>query len=471
MAHILIVDDDDLVCGMLTSLMKRLGHDPARAATLEEAMALVRAEAFDVVFLDVNMPDGSGLDYLPAIRKSPGEPEVLIMTGRGDPEGAETAIKLGAWDYIEKGISSTLELQAPLDAVLQYRRGKGKIDRPVLKRNPGIIGKSKALLECMNLTAQMAQSDAPVLITGETGTGKEVFARALHENSPRSEASLVVVDCTALPENLVESLLFGYEKGSFTGATQAQNGLILQADRGTLFLDEIGELPLSAQKSFLRVLQERRFRPVGGKKEIESDFRPAAATNRDLEQMAREGRFREDLLFRLKAFTLSLPPLRDRPEDIPILADYYLKRFCRQYGIEQKTFSPDLTESLSAYQWPGNVRELINALERAIAAAWSEAVIYPKHLPPEIRIKVARMSVGQGPAAQPLPDRPQPARERFPTWKEAKEVGLSRLEKHYLEELMAVTDHDLARAMELSDLKRSRLYQLLKKHRLMKKGR
>ncbi len=223
-----------------------------------------------------------------------------------------------------------------------------------------------------------------VLLTGETGTGKEVFARAIHENSARAEHNFVVVDCTALPATLVESVLFGHEKGAFTGADRAQAGLIKQAHSGTLFLDEIGELPLAVQKAFLRVLQEHRFRPVGAKREVESNFRLIAATNRNLEKMVQDGTFRSDLLFRVRTLTVELPPLSARKEDIKELAMYHMARVCERYQIGTKGFSPEFFDALMAYEWPGNVRELVNAMERAVSDCVPRAYTLPQTSAPRL---------------------------------------------------------------------------------------
>ena len=238
-----------------------------------------------------------------------------------------------------------------------------------------------------------------MFIKGETGTGKELFARAIHSHSQRAENNFVIVDCTAIPGELVESMLFGYEKGAYTGAVKSRDGLIKQANGGTLFLDEVGELPLAIQKSFLRVIQEHRFRPVGYQQEIGSDFRLIVASNRDLEDMVRQGLFRDDLLFRLRSFTIEVPPLRKRSQDIQELTLYYTAKLCKQFGITEKVFDPGFFNVLDAYSWPGNVRELIHALESAVIAAQNEPALFPKHLPTYIRIWLERVSVGMDVAA------------------------------------------------------------------------
>ena len=288
MPKILIVDDEPLMAEMLCDLVKRMGYEGVAVSTLKTAEREIEKGDLDVVFLDVMMPDGNGLDFLPRIKLAPSSPEVIIITGYGDPDGAELAIRSGAWDYIEKA-SSISKLKLPLLRALEYREAKKGAGKPFILDRQGIVGKGPRMNTCLELLAQAATSDANVLIVGETGTGKELFAQAIHKNSTRQNRDMVTIDCAALPPTLVESVLFGHEKGAFTGADARKDGLIHQADGGTLFLDEVGELPLSIQKEFLRVLQEHRFRPVGGKSELTSDFRLVAATNRDLAVMVEAG--------------------------------------------------------------------------------------------------------------------------------------------------------------------------------------
>ncbi|MEE4240678.1 MAG: sigma-54-dependent Fis family transcriptional regulator, partial [Desulfopila sp.] len=272
--------------------------------TLKEGVTTAENDAWDVVLLDIHMPDGNGLEHVPQIVKGRHEPEVIIVTGDGAPDGAERAIHGGAWTYIEK-INVIRDLPLHLMRALQYREEKQRARSvPVILKRKNIIGDSEPMQRCFEDLVKAAASDVNVLITGETGTGKEVFARAVHENSARATGNFVVVDCASLPENLIESALFGHIKGAFTGADGSRKGLIKHADKGTLFLDEVGELPPSMQKTFLRVLQERRFRPIGAEREIGSDFRLLAATNRNLEEMVSQGLFREDLLYRLKGLSL-----------------------------------------------------------------------------------------------------------------------------------------------------------------------
>ncbi|OGD14426.1 MAG: Fis family transcriptional regulator [Candidatus Aminicenantes bacterium RBG_16_66_30] len=463
MATILIIDDDPLMAESLGRIVSKIGHDAIKATSISEALQAVRSHEVDIVFCDVRMPDGSGLDILPDIRVAPSAPEVIIITGFGDPDGAELAIKKGAWDYVEKPIS-VKDVTLSIERALQYRDRKKTSVKPVALKTEGIVGKAPKLVPCFDVLAQAAGSDANVLITGETGTGKELFALAIHRNNARAGRNFVVVDCAALPETLVESTLFGHLRGAFTGADKPREGLIKQADGGTLFLDEVGELPSSIQKSFLRVLQERRFRPVGGGQEVSSDFRLVAATNRRLEDMVRSGGFREDLLFRLRTIVLELPPLREAKEDIKDLVVHYVLKFCEQYEIPMKSFSPEFHDVLMAYDWPGNVRELIQALEKAIVSAKDEPVLFPRHLPEHIRVHLARASI----LRKRTPSSPAKAPDDIATGSLAafREAGLAKLEADYLESLMRKTSGDIAEACRVSGLSRSRLYALLKRHRI-----
>jgi two-component system, NtrC family, response regulator len=462
MAKVLIVDDDEIFCGMLSRVVGNLQHDAVSVSTIAEGLSEVACREYDVVFLDVRLPDGNGLEALSQFTGSASAPEVIIITGAGDPNGAELAIKSGAWDYIQKP-SPLQNMTLPFMRALQYRREKQARSRvssiTALKRE-GIVGSSPQMLECLDVLARVAGTDANVLIAGETGTGKELFAAAVHANSLRANRPFVVVDCSTLPETLVEGMLFGHDRGAFTGADKARQGLIKQADGGTLFLDEVGELPLNVQKAFLRVLQERRFRPLGNKTEIESDFRLVAATNRDLQNLVALGRFRDDLLFRLKSFTVKLPPLRGRKEDITELTIHHLARLAQRYGVGLKGYSPDFQEALSVYPWPGNVRELFHALESAMAAARFEATFFPKHLPEEIRIHFTRATLSScaSESRAPAPDRQQLS--VLPLFKDFRD----NLEQQYLRELMSASGGSIKQACRISGLSRSYLYELLKHH-------
>lgn len=463
MAEILIIDNDNTICCLLRQIITRMGHEATSADSLREGLDLANCHAFEVILLDADVPDGNGLDALPALRRALSSPEVIVLTGFGEPAAAEAAIINGAWDYVEKK-GALEEIKLPLMRAIQYRQEKiaccGK-NVTALKRD-GIVGNGFRITQCLDSVAEAAINDTTVLITGETGTGKELFARAIHNNSRRPSGNFVVVDCAALPETLVESLLFGHKKGTFTGAVSEREGLIRQAHGGTLFLDEVGELPFPMQKAFLRVLQEHRFRPLGGDREIESNFRLVCATNRDLEGMEHNGEFRSDLLFRIRGLTIELPPLRERAEDIKELARYHTHRLCERYGLALKGFAPEFLQTLVRYHWPGNVRELINTLERAVAAARYQPTLFPQHLPTEIRAQVARAATdhGHSAAAQPLSPRQLPLLHDF------REEVYVHAENQYLHELIVLAKGNISEACRISGLSRSRLYALMKSHNI-----
>lgn len=464
MAKILIIDDDKLICSWIARVVSQLGMLFTFAHTLRDGLEKAEAEPFDVIFLDTQMPDGNGLDIMSRLRTTGNAPEIIVITSIGDPDEAAQAITNGAWDYVEKP-ASNVAIKHPLIRAIEYRTDKAK-GLPVvdLKRND-IIGKSPRLNACLDLLAQAAGSDVNVLITGESGTGKELFAKAIHCNSSRAKHNFVIIDCTALPETLVESVLFGHARGSFTSAYTSQDGLIRHADNGTVFLDEIGELPLSVQKSFLRVIQEHRFRPVGGTQEVNSNFRLVAATNRNLEDMVALGQFREDLLFRLRTLVIELPPMRECLEDIDELILHYIGSLCKRFGIEPKGFSPEFMQILSAYSWPGNVRELIHTLEKALLAAQDEPLLYPKHLPTYIRIQVAREAFPSKTTTQNIVRNAVPDVSMPQTLKEIHQAAIDDAERRYFKELLAFVNGNIREACRISDLSRSRLYTLLKKHK------
>ena len=464
MATVLIVDDDTGMTKVLADIVESIGHKPTCAYTLKAGLDEALSNRYDVVILDVMLPDGNGLDALPRIRRSDSSPEVIIVTGVGDADGAELAIKNGAWDYLQKPLSPKNVILA-LKRVLQYRDEKPSQKPAVALKVDGIVGTSSQTKASFDALARAANSVASVLITGETGTGKELFARAVHINSSRATKNFVVVDCGALPEALIESTLFGHKKGAFTGADKDHDGLIKQADGGTLFLDEVGELPLTLQKAFLRVLQEHRLRPVGGEREVESDFRVVAATNRDLDKMVKKGLFREDLLYRLQAMMIELSPLRQRREDIEELAFYYMRKTCDSYGTETKGFSPDFLEALQAYSWPGNVRELMNTMDAATTKAIYEPTLFCKHLPTHIRIQVTRDSMDLEGKSVPrvVSAKGTAPSGSLPRYREVRDVAVAQATKKYFQDLMSLTQGNIKKACQISGLSRAQLYTLLKK--------
>ncbi|QJB55051.1 sigma-54 dependent transcriptional regulator [Pseudodesulfovibrio sp. zrk46] len=479
MAQVLIIDDDFEICETMESLITRLTHQCDAAHSLDEGLQKIRVNSYDVVFLDVRLPDGNGLDILPEIMGLSMPPEVIILTGKGDPDGAELAIKGGVWDYLLKP-SSVREISLTLGRALKYREEKvGKAgEQPLDLAN--VVGTSPSIQASFKLMAEAARSDTNVLINGQTGTGKELFASTIHSNSKRKSGQFVVVDCAGLTESLVESTLFGHRKGAFTGAQSDRIGLIKVADGGTLFLDEVGEMPLSIQKAFLRVLQERTFRPVGDTREQTSNFRLIAATNRDLDEMVENGEFRSDLLFRIKTMRILLPPLSKRPVDIRPLAEFQVKRLCDQYGMAKKTFGSDFFAALESYEWPGNVRELFNILERAVISAGDEKTLYAMHLPRTLRIQVAKSQIKKMTGSEVLDETDADAVEtsgvrkigqeifedifdqELPSLREFKGIA----EKVYLGELIRQCGGELPKILEASKLSRSHFYSLLKKYDL-----
>ena len=466
MANILIIDDEPSICLLLTETVSQEGWTPVSVHTLAEAHKTIADNNIDIVLLDIHLPDGSGLEAIPSFINTPGNPEVIIITGYGHADAAGLALEHGAWDYVEKPINIK-QIILSIRRALQFRQAKqvSKKSR-ILKRN-GIVGNSQAINECLGQMAEAADGDHSVLLSGETGTGKELFARAIHLNSQRAEHNFMVVDCTALSETLIESSLFGHVKGAFTDAGRDRDGLIKLAHRGTLFLDEIGELPLEIQKKFLRVLEDKKFRPVGSTTEFKSDFRLISATNRNLEEMVEKGTFRSDLLYRIKSQKLVLPPLRERKEDIPELVNHYQARICRRMAIPPKTIHPEFIQCLYDYEWPGNVRELVNILDQVICSARSTPALFHKNLPVEIRSAVIRKQtrpVG-GQEEEPVINNDQ----EMTSWQEFRKGALETAEAKYFEQLLSVTGGDIRQMVKIADMSKSRIYGLINKHNLSPK--
>ena len=468
MKSVCIIDDDPEVRETIASLTRKLRLTSESAGTLASGMELLAGENFDVLFLDVRLPDGNGLAALPEIKRLPDAPEVIILTGIGDPDGAELAIQEGVWDYLVKP-SPIKQIMLTLQRALRYREERRCDHAPVSLSLAGCVTVSPRMQPCLDQVAHAAGSNAAVLVTGETGTGKELFARLIHANSARAKGPFVTVDCASLTETLVESTLFGHKKGAFTGADADRVGLVQLANGGTLFLDEVGEMPLSLQKTFLRVLHEKTFRSVGAVVESKSDFRLVAATNRDLEAMVEAGQFRRDLYFRLKTIALALPPLRERPEDIKPLTLAFVDGLCAEYHLPPKGFDAEFLAMLEAYGWPGNVRELRSVLERAFLAAGREKTLYSMHLPQDLRIKVTKSTLERGrqllerPAQEPAAPLPgvveAPLRQSLKDFKEV-------MERRYLERLLHEYGRDIAAMVSISGLSRSHFYALLKKNNL-----
>ena len=470
MARILVVDDEAMIRALVADTVEAAGHECLAAADITGGLELA-GQGVDLVFLDVLLPDGDGLDQVRAFAGMPGQPEVIVITGHGDADAAEQALKSGAWDYLVKPLR-VRALADTLEQTLQWRESRKRLS-PEFHRG-SLIGDSRALRDALSELQKAAASMVPVLLLGETGVGKELFAAALHANSPRHDGPFVTVDCTSLPETLVEAQLFGHARGAFTGADRAREGLMTTADHGTLFLDEIGELPLAVQGTFLRAVELRRYRPVGDVREVSSDFRLVAATNRELSDMERMGLFRRDLHYRLRGMTIAIPPLRERREDIPLLAEHFVGQYCRVHGLGCKELTSGLTEMLMEYRWPGNVRELRHAMERACAVSGEGDQLFGRHLPAEVRIALARSrsasedgdpgAAHRAPAAIPAgaAEGMSGAEVPLPSLKEARFAA----ERTYLDRLLAESGGSMPRAVALSGVSRGHLYALLQKHGL-----
>jgi DNA-binding NtrC family response regulator len=365
---ILVVDDDRSICKLLASILQLEAYPFRVANSGEQARVAMSQEPFDILISDIYLGDDSGLSLLEHMKSISAETEVVIMTAHGTMETAFTAVHNGAFDYISKPfvVDDIISILKRIEEKFRLVQGS-TVGAELAEAMPDteIIGATPKMVEIYKKVAKIAQIEAPVLIMGESGSGKELVARAIHANSRRVGASFMVINCGALPETLLESELYGHERGSFTGATGQRKGLLEGAAGGTLFLDEISETSLGFQVKLLRVIQEHEIRRVGSNETVKVDIRLVAATNRDLREMVRTNRFREDLFHRLNVFTIALPPLRERRQDIPLLASYFLKMFTDKHGKTVRLAS-DAVEAMKRYSWPGNVRELKNLLERVI---------------------------------------------------------------------------------------------------------
>ena len=385
--RILVLDDEDALRLVLSRSLERKGYEVDTAESVEEARELLNEHGYSIGFFDIALPDGSGLDLLDSVKKRPNPPSVVIITAEATMKNAIEAMRRGAFDYLVKPFDLD-EVEALTVRIMEYRRmaeelARLKSTRPAAQPAGEIIGRSPALQEVFKLIGKLADSDVTALITGPTGSGKELIAGALHQNSPRAKHPFISVNCAAIPGDLLESELFGHVKGAFTGAVDDHKGKFASAGAGTIFLDEVGELPLSLQAKLLRVLQEREFYPVGSARPVRAEARVLAATNRDLSAEVAGGRFREDLYHRINVARIELPPLSQRKGDIPALVGHFLEQTAIAVGAEPKSVSPSAMNVLAGYDWPGNVRELSNTIRRAALMA-PGSVITVDDIPPEI---------------------------------------------------------------------------------------
>lgn len=392
MIQILVIDDEDPIRNLLARMIELEGYKVWKASDCQSALKLLKAQPFDVVLCDVFLPDGNGVDFIREIKKHRPEAEVILLTAHGNiPDGVQ-AIKNGAFDYITKGDDNRKIIPTISRAVDEVEKKKGKVAPPVSYSFDSIIGSSNGLKQAVALARKVADTDVPVLLTGETGTGKEVFSHAIHYASPRSQYPIMAINCSAFSKDLLESELFGYKAGAFTGAMKDKPGLFEVANHGTVFLDEIGEMAFDLQARLLRVLETGEYIKVGDTKPTKVDVRIISATNRDLKKEIENGHFREDLYFRLSVFQIHLPPLRERKEDIEMLAETFLKRFSTKLKKEIKGMTSEVVDILKGAEWRGNIRELKNVMERSAIVCDEEVTV--QDLP--IDLQCAGMDEEQG---------------------------------------------------------------------------
>jgi len=439
---ILVVDDEYSVRDSLQSWFRKDGYQVRTAEDADEALKAMDEGHFDVAVIDVRMPGMDGVQLQDHLRQLDPRMEVIMITAFASVETAVRSLKQGAFDYVSKPIDPD-ELSHLVRRALERRnlreenlQLRGTIDEFVA--GDTIVGESPPMKKVLELAEHVAKTDATVLIRGESGTGKELIARAIHANSRRRYAPIIPVNCGALPETLLESELFGHEKGAFTGAQHRRKGRLEMADGGTLFLDEVGSISPKTQVDLLRVLETKEFTRIGGSRAVEVDFRVICATNEDLEKEVEEGRFREDFYYRINVFTIEAPPLRARRSDIPLLANHLLQRFARQMDTRVREISPAAMAVLTAWDWPGNVRELSNAIERAMVVGMGTA-IQPEDLP--VRIGMRRTANGQ-------PD------------------SLAEVERRHINAVLDRTDWNITRSAEILGIDRVTVYNKIKKYGL-----
>ena len=435
-AKILIVDDERSIRELLEIFLKKEGFEVKSAPSALEGLTQVKTSDFDLIISDIKMADMSGIDFLRELRASGFNDQFILLTAFASAEAAIQALKMGAFDYILKTENFMEELKLVVHKALETRRLRE--ENTYLKREfkkvhgmGNLIGKSKKMQELFKMIEVVSVTNSTVLITGESGTGKELVAKAIHLNSPRAEEAFISVNCGAFTETLLESELFGYVRGAFTGATTNKKGLFEVADKGTIFLDEVGDTSLAMQVKLLRVLQERMIRRVGGTEEIPVDVRIIAATNRDLSEMVAENQFRDDLFYRISVIPLELPPLRHRRDDIPLLADHFLARLNASMGRKFDRISDEALKKLETYEWPGNVRELENALERSFILETSNE-LSAQHLPENVSTS-SRMR----------------SNANFPEEGFDLELYVENLQKSFLEEALRRTNGVQVKAAEL----------------------
>jgi len=453
--RVLAVDDEEVVCESIRRVLTEEGYSVQTTTSPREGLELIRKDAFDLLLLDIKMPEVDGIEFLRATRSVSPETEVIIITGYATIETAVEAIKLGAFDYLEKPVSPPQLVVATARALERKhlvdltRRLRSELESR--HRIGNVICSSAKMRNVMRLVAKVAPTTSTVLITGETGTGKDVIARAIHYNSRRKDGPFVVADCAALNESLLESELFGHVRGAFTGAVKDRKGLAEAARGGTLFLDEISTISPQVQGSLLRLIQEREIRPVGADKTVSVDVRLIAATNQNLQTLVEQGAFREDLFYRLSVFTIDLPPLRERPEEIPLLAHHFVERFADELGKPIDGITPAAMTLLEAHDWPGNVRELENVLERAVLLA-------------EHTIDIQVVPLGAGQPNTGWDDVPDDAHTLALRKKELRNTAVDQLEQLFVLKALRNAGGNVSVAARAVRMKRPNLHALMRKH-------
>jgi two-component system response regulator PilR (NtrC family) len=459
-ARVLVVDDERSMRELLSIVLRRDGYDVLLASDGKVAVDTLKRERVDVLITDIRMPGMNGVDVLREAKRIDPEIISIVMTAFASTDTAVDALRLGAADYVHKSPNAVNDLRLRVRKELERRRLQQ--ENVLLKRQLGtphkfanIVGGSSAMMSVFELIETIAPTNSTVLITGESGTGKELVARAIHTRSPRSDRPFVAVNCGALPDTLLESELFGHMRGAFTGADTNKKGLLEVAEKGTIFLDEIGEMSAMTQVKLLRVLQERKFRRLGGTEEVEADIRIIAATNRDLAKMVSVGEFREDLFYRINVIPVKLPPLRERHDDVQALAEHFVEKFAQQMKKEIRGISGAAMACLRSYSWPGNVRELENAIERAVALERTPAVL-PDSLPEAVR---AAAGVAVGSAAQTPEERT--LEDGFDLEQHVQDV-----EREYILEALRRSNGVKKNAAELLGLSFRQFRYLLKKYNI-----
>ncbi len=456
MADILIIDDDPIICDLLVQLMEKINHQSCFALTGAQGLELARSGGFDLVFLDVKLPDGNGLDLIETLKRLPSRPEIIIITGESDPDGAELAITSGAWNYLEKPFFRQ-EINLQVKRALQFRKEKGRVPNTGGLRRNDLIGESYLLGQCLDQVKAAAYSKTPVLITGEAGTGKELFARTIHLNSDFSENNFVILDCSAINGDSAERMLHG-PRGQDHKQVHKKGGLLGLAHGGTLLVDDVDQLPLNIQESLFRTMQNHTYHPMGAQNGEKSCFRVIATTRQDLEKRVEVGAFNQDLFLSLTGQHIQLPVLKDMPGDIIPIAIHYMDRYCRKYRVEPKGISPECLDIIQAYHWPGNIRELINAVGKAVASAKHEPTIYSIHLPSQIKADVI------GKSAEVLEKDRASVDTVFQ--KGSLKTFLEDREREYLTQLYQDMNKDVQKACKIAGISKSAFYARLRKYQI-----